>query len=458
MALQLEGMDLTNRFVSGATSWDFRIWDAGDGIEYISNVKFVPINSGSVPATPTPTATPVGGPAPTATPWLLRISPVTSLWTDAEIWAKYADSSYVNLQEPALMANTSDASTVPAAYPSTRSSLLFDVPFNLPAGTTVNRATLYLTPRTFYATMPTLWLNLRPVLGAAWSSPTWNHRVTSNGAGVTAWTIPGAYGMDEIGGTFRTVGIASDILTTDLLALDVTGAVKAGGGLALKIEPVCTPAPNGHCSGALSVAGSLYPDIGKRPYLEVDLISNTPPTATPTPTRTPTPIGQAPATATPTPTTAPTNGPTKTPTPYPPALRQGLVINEVCTNPVTTDNIPDGIIDGDAAVELFNSSEQPVDLSIYRLCVNTTCLWLEGTVQPFGYKVFYKRWDKLQIVTGFSNTIRLERAGSSPLVVVDTLTVQGQQADHCWAAITDASPTYVEKYPPTLGRGNSWFE
>jgi hypothetical protein len=54
------------------------------------------------------------------------------------------------------------------------------------------------------------------------------------------------------------------------------------------------------------------------------------------------------------------------------------VINEVCTNPVTTDNAPDGVIQGDSALDLFNSSEQPFDLSLYRLCVNMTCLWLEA--------------------------------------------------------------------------------
>jgi hypothetical protein len=134
------------------------------------------------------------------------------------------------------------------------------------------------------------------------------------------------------------------------------------------------------------------------------------------------------------------------------------VINEVCTNPVTTDNVPDGVLEGDAAVDLFNSSPTALDLSPYRLCVNTTCLWLEGTIQPFGYKVFYERWDGLDFVEGGSNAVKLERAGTSPVVVVDRLTMQSQVADHCWAAVTDASPTYVQKYPPTLGRGNSWFE
>ncbi len=151
-------------------------------------------------------------------------------------------------------------------------------------------------------------------------------------------------------------------------------------------------------------------------------------------------------------------GPTSTPTPYPPSLRQGLVINEVCSSPVTTDNVPDGVISGDSAVELFNSSSEPLDLSPYRLCVNTTCLWLEGTIQPLGYKVWYQQWDGLSFTEGGANTVRLYRAGESPLILVDTLAVQSQTADHCWAAVTDASPVYVQKYPPTLGRGNNWFE
>ena len=66
-----------------------------------------------------------------------------------------------------------------------------------------------------------------------------------------------------------------------------------------------------------------------------------------------------------------------------------------------------------SAVELFNSSDQALDLSPYRLCVNMTCLWLEGTIQPFGYKVYYGGWDGLAFVEGGVNTIRLERAGVS---------------------------------------------
>ncbi len=167
--------------------------------------------------------------------------------------------------------------------------------------------------------------------------------------------------------------------------------------------------------------------------------------------------GTALATPTSTPTRTPTPAAAATPTPYPPSLREGLVINEVCTNPVTIDNAPDGVIQGDSAVELFNSSEQPIDLSLYRLCVNMTCLWLEGAVQPFGYKVYYGGWDGLSFAEGGVNTLRLERAGVAPVTVVDVLTIQSQTPDHCWAAVTDASPVYVEKYPPTLGRGNSWL-
>lgn len=51
-------------------------------------------------------------------------------------------------------------------------------------------------------------------------------------------------------------------------------------------------------------------------------------------------------------------GATRTPTPYPPSLRQGLATNEVCSNPVTTDNVPDGVISGDSAVELFNAVDE----------------------------------------------------------------------------------------------------
>lgn len=453
--LNLTDMDLTNRFVSGSTSWDFRLWDAGDGVETIHSVRFTPSNSGTVPATATPTPTNTATPAPTATPWLLQISARSSDWRDAMIWANRPTAVYAN---PALLSarvSTVDGVTVPTQYPSTRASVLIDAPFVLPPNATIYRATLYLSPLTFYSTSPSIWLSLRE-LTAVWGSPTWNNRITDGTP--AAWATPGAYGPAEVGASFRSLRVDSDILTQDVLALDVTGAVDPAGGLSLKIEPACTPAPSGAgCEGFVTFAGSGNQNLGIRPYLEVDLISNAP-TATPTPTRTPTPVGAVPATATPTPTNTPVGGPTRTPTPYPPSLRQGLVINEVCSNPITTDNAPDGVIDGDSAVELFNSSATSLDLSPYRLCVNTTCLWLEGTVQPFGYKVYYERWDELDFVEGGVNAVRLERAGTPPVVVVDRLTVQSQVADHCWAAVTDASPVYVQKYPPTLGRGNSMFE
>ena len=134
------------------------------------------------------------------------------------------------------------------------------------------------------------------------------------------------------------------------------------------------------------------------------------------------------------------------------------MINELCSNPVTTDNIPDGVIHGDAAVELFNSSPSALDLSDYRLCVNDTCLWLEGTIQPFGYKVYYEKWDGLSFNEGGPNVVRLEQMGQSPTGITDNLTIQNQTPDYCWATLTDASTVYVEMWPPTLGRGNSWFD
>jgi hypothetical protein len=44
--LTLANMDLTDRFVSGATAWDFRLWDGGDGVETIHSVKFQPPAAG----------------------------------------------------------------------------------------------------------------------------------------------------------------------------------------------------------------------------------------------------------------------------------------------------------------------------------------------------------------------------------------------------------------------------
>ena len=223
--LDLTGMDLTNRFVSGSTSWDFHLWDASDGIERIHSVRFVPLGSGSVPATPTPTWTATATPAPTATPWVLRVSTTTGPWTDAFVWANRPNLSYMNQAVLSARVSTLDGVVVPTQYPSTRASLLFDVPFVLPGNTTVNRATLYLAPLTFYSSVPSLWLTLRPVI-ETWDYPTWNHRITIDGGSPTAWETPGAYGAGEVGAAFRSVRVTSDVLTQDMLALDVTGAVQ----------------------------------------------------------------------------------------------------------------------------------------------------------------------------------------------------------------------------------------
>lgn len=453
--LDLTGMDLTNRFVSGATSWDFRLWDNGDGIERIHSVRFEPA-AGGTPVTPTAAATATAAPAPTATPWLLRVDTTNSAWRDDEIAAPAQSGGvgyFGDVHQAA--ANNTDGIAVPAEYPTTKRSLLYSVPFSLPADATVNRATLYLFP--LGAQGSPLSLVLRPVT-VDWDDPSWVYRVKS--ATSTPWATPGAYGPAEVGPGLGAVVARGDLIPLqDALALDVTGAVQAGGGLELKVEPWCTPsASTGTCDGLVEFAAATHPNLGWRPYLELDLISDTPPTATRTPTRTPTPVNASPGTSTPTPTATPAGGPTRTPTPYPPSLRQGLVINEVCSNPVTTDNVPDGVMQGDSAVELFNSGESEVDLAEYRLCVNTTCLWLEGTIQPFGYKVFYQQWDGLVFLEGGANTIRLERAGVAPVTVVDVLSMQNQTADHCWAAVTDASPVYVERHPPTLGRGNNLFQ
>jgi hypothetical protein len=64
----------------------------------------------------------------------------------------------------------------------------------------------------------------------------------------------------------------------------------------------------------------------------------------------------------------------------------------------------------------------------------------------------------LVLLEGGANTIRLARAGVPPVTVTDVLTIQSQTADRCWAAVTDASPVYVERYPSTLGRGNNLFQ
>ena len=53
---------------------------------------------------------------------------------------------------------------------------------------------------------------------------------------------------------------------------------------------------------------------------------------------------------------------------------------------------------------------EPLGLSLYWLCFNTTCLWLEGTVQPFGYKVAPRAVGWARLCAGWQ---QLSAAGAS---------------------------------------------
>jgi hypothetical protein len=68
--LNLTNMDITDPFTSNNTTWDFRLWDNGDGVETIHSLKFEPMTGGTPVATPTSvaTATPTPTPIPGATP------------------------------------------------------------------------------------------------------------------------------------------------------------------------------------------------------------------------------------------------------------------------------------------------------------------------------------------------------------------------------------------------------
>lgn len=452
-SLELVAANAIDQFVSGSTRWDFRISDAGDGVETIHSVKFEPLSLGVLLPTPTPVATGTATPTPVATPWPLQINAESGKWVDAMIWVRLPDSSYVSQTQYTLRASSTDGAVVSEDYPTTRSSLLVDVLFNLPTGSTVNRATLYMFP-TGGSLPDGITLSLRKDV-ASWDNPSWNYRENLT----TLWEEAGAYGATDVGDKIGEVRVTDDnLISSNPVVMDVTAAVGLLGGLSLKIEPSCSATigmSTRGCDNYVSFAGGANQNLGIRPYLVLDLISTVGPTATPTPTLTPTPIGATP----PAPTATP-GGPTPTATPDPRTFREGLVINEVCTNPVTTDNVPDGVLDGDSAVELFNSSNATLDLSQYRLCVNNTCLWLEGTIQPFGYKVYYERWDGLDFVEGGENRVRLESNEELPsfsyyLGLADFINIKSQTPDYCWMTETDASPVYVERYPPTLGTGNN---
>ncbi|MCA9239884.1 MAG: hypothetical protein KDA37_06785, partial [Planctomycetales bacterium] len=404
---------------------------------------------------PTPTATPAGVPGE-PTPWVMRVDYTNSAWQEKVIDANAPNTAWAGGDALMARASTAGGGLVPPEYPTTKMSLLYAVPFTIPPDASVNRALLYLSPLGYGGDPMTL--RLRSVT-TSWDNPTWLNRDTVNGP--LAWEIRGAYGASDVDPVFREVAVGPDVTNLDRLALDVTGAVGVGGNLALKVEPWCTPQPlSGQCTGAVQFGSVSNQSLGDRPYLEIDLVAgptsptNTP---TPTPTRTPTPV----PTSTPTPTATPTGAPTATPggaptpTPDPGPLHDGLVLNELCVNPVTTDNIPDGIVDGgDSAVELFNHSEDALDLAGYRLCANNSCLWLEGAIGANGYKVYYEKWDGLSFNEGEQNSVRLEWLGQPPALLVDALSVQGQTADHCWAAVVDASAVWVESWKGTLGRGN----
>jgi hypothetical protein len=226
----------------------------------------------------------------------MRVDPASHQWRDALIWLTRPDIIYASLPTYSLRANSDQAYNVPI-YNTTVASLLVDVPFSLPPNTTLNRATLYLTPTGGY--LPdAMTLVLRPVV-AEWALPSWRYRINPDpgvGGVTVSWATPGAYGAGDVGAPLGSVRITSDDIAASLpIELDIGGAVQAGGGLALKIEPWCTPSSStGRCEGFAYFAGSANQNLGIRPYLELDVISNTPPTATPTATRTPTPVSVPP--------------------------------------------------------------------------------------------------------------------------------------------------------------------
>ena len=198
-----------------------------------------------------------------------------------------------------------------------------------------------------------------------------------------------------------------------------------------------------------------YRRLGGLPTATVTPSPTVPPTttATPTVTPTPTPTPTPTQTPTPTPTSTPTSTPTPTETPQP-TLEPDLVtirINEVMPEPAKIDWNGDGVVDeGDAWVEIYNPTDEAIDLSLWVLDDDGSgqiayTIPNETTVDPNGYLVLFSSETGLALTKGHLKLMR----GS---VVFDDVKLKRLMSDTSLSRDSDGQ--WEAGWPPTLAEAN----
>ena len=217
----------------------------------------------------------------------------------------------------------------------------------------------------------TQYIQVRPILTPQIneSDVTWNN----------PWDVAGGYGPSDVGDPVDVVVIpAGTPVSSDYEAFNVYEIVRAmtDGVLKIKLEPRCTPSPNGgNCVTYTNWRSTEYDPVygSDRPFVVLEY-NQTGPTQTPTPTGTPTPTLVPTSTRTPTPTATPTGTPpTATPTPTPttgatptptvtPTPIAGMYVNEVGANPDSDWNGDGEVNERDRFVEICNFTGATVNM------------------------------------------------------------------------------------------------
>lgn len=293
-----------------------------------------------------------------------------STWNDAYINNAAQTANYGAYPGLNLDARTS-GTPGPYPYTTTHKSAVIAIPLpSPPVSVTLAAANLYMKRDPAVANSNDQYIQIRPIL-----TPTINE---TDSTWLNPWEVAGGYGENDVGDTTAVKVIPAGTPEYDEYeAFDVYEIMRAttGGVLKFKLEPRCTPSPNGICITYTNWRSTEYDPLfgSDRPFLVLEYNQTGPtqtPTATPTrtptlvatPTRTPTvtpspTAGGATATPTPTATAGATPTPTVTPTPIP-----GMYINEVGANPDSDWNGDGEVNEKDRFVEVCNFTGARIEM------------------------------------------------------------------------------------------------
>lgn len=222
-------------------------------------------------------------------------------------------------------------------------------------------------------------------MGRAWNP----ELVTWNDSGVGAWFQAGALGTGDVR-TGSTQHIAYVHSATDPIVIDVTASVRrllfdgyTNFGWRARILNPGTTSWLG-----VGFASDRYFDLARRPVLDMQFGYPATVTPTPTPSNTPTtPPSATPKPPTPTGTLTPTMTPSPTTTPPSPTPTRmpwtGIQINEVCPAPSYDFNLDGAVSSDDRYIELYNGSENNVDMYQGRLEFNYSDTYGVATTKTF---------------------------------------------------------------------------